>query len=106
VSKRTFAYLGYYAWWRLIAWIRRKHPRLTWKQIRRRYYGADRIRVGAVTLYNPAKTQVQRYRFRGAQICTPYNVGLLDPAGGAFRMTRHDDVGFVGRISELVSAST
>ena len=39
VSKKTFSYLGYYAWWRMIYWIRRKHPHLTWKQIRRRYYG-------------------------------------------------------------------
>ncbi len=28
-SKRTFSYLGYYAWWRIILWLRRKHPRLT-----------------------------------------------------------------------------
>src|SRR3954447_4502450 len=42
-SKKTFSYLGWYAWWRMIYWIRRKHPQLTWKQIRRRYYGADRI---------------------------------------------------------------
>jgi hypothetical protein len=27
----------------MIYWIRRKHPHLTWKQIRRRFYGADRI---------------------------------------------------------------
>ena len=45
-SKQTFADLGWYAWWRMIYWIRRKHPDLTWKQIRRRYYGADRIREG------------------------------------------------------------
>ncbi|MGF1426127.1 group II intron maturase-specific domain-containing protein [Kitasatospora sp. LaBMicrA B282] len=36
VSKRTFSYLGWYAWWRLIHWIRYKHPHLTWKQLRRR----------------------------------------------------------------------
>jgi RNA-directed DNA polymerase len=35
-SKQTFAYLGWYAWWRLLGWIRRKHPHLTWKQTRRR----------------------------------------------------------------------
>jgi hypothetical protein len=42
-SKKTFSYLGWYAWWRMIYWIRRKHPHLTWKQIRRRYYGTDRM---------------------------------------------------------------
>ena len=74
VSKRTFAYLGYYAWWRLLAWIRRKHPHLTWKQLRRRYFGTDRICEDGLVLYNPAKMRVQRYRFRGAQIATRYNV--------------------------------
>jgi RNA-directed DNA polymerase len=104
-AKRTFAYLGYYTWWRVIAWLRRKHPKLTWKQIRRRFYGADRIREGALTLYNPAKTRVQRYVFRGAQISTPYNVDQVDAAGSRFRATSHDDVAFVGRVSELVSIS-
>ncbi len=43
VSKRTFNYLGYYAWWRMALWLRRKHPRLSCKQMRRRYFGADRV---------------------------------------------------------------
>jgi hypothetical protein len=51
-------------WWRMIYWIRRKHPHLTWKQIRRRYYGADRIREGTLVLYNPATMCVERYRYR------------------------------------------
>jgi RNA-directed DNA polymerase len=102
-SKRTFSYLGYYAWWRMIYWIRRKHPHLTWKQIRRRYYGADRIREGTLVLYNPAKTRVERYRYRGAQIATPFNIDVIDPAGARFRSTGHDDVEFVGQVTELVS---
>ncbi len=63
-SKTTFAYLGYYTWWRVIMWLRRKHPQLTWRQVRRRFYGADRIREGTVVLYNPAKMRVQRYSLR------------------------------------------
>ena len=84
-AKRTFAYLGYYAWWRVIGWLRRKHPKLTWKQIRRRFYGADRIREGTPSRYNPAKMRVQRYTFRGAQICTPYNIDQVDVAGSVRR---------------------
>ena len=102
-SKKTFSYLGWYAWWRMIYWIRRKHPHLTWKQIRRRYYGADRIREDGLTLYNPAKMRVERYRFRGAQIATPYNIDVVDPAGARFRRTGHDDEAFVGRVSELIA---
>ncbi len=103
VSKKTFSYLGYYAWWRMVGWLRRKHPHLGWKQLRRRYYGADRICEGDLTLYNPAKMKVERYRFRGAQISTPYNVDEVDPEGARFRRSDHDDEAFVGRVSELVS---
>jgi RNA-directed DNA polymerase len=103
VSKKTFAYLGYWAWWRMLGWIRRKHPHLTWKQLRRRYFGADRIGEGGIVLYNPAKLRVERYRFRGAQISTPYNADEVDPAGARFRRTTHDDVAFVGQVSEHLS---
>jgi RNA-directed DNA polymerase len=102
-SKQTFSYLGWYAWWRVLSWIRRKHPHLTWKELRRRFYGADRITAEGLTLYNPAKMRVLRYRFRGAKISTPYNIDVLDPAGAVFRQTGHDDVAFVGQVSELVT---
>jgi RNA-directed DNA polymerase len=102
-SKQTFAYPGWYAWWRMIYWIRRKHPHLTWKQIRRRYYGADRIREDKLVLYNPAKMRVERYRYRGTQIATPFNIDLVDPAAARFRRTGHDDVEFVGQVSELLT---
>lgn len=102
-SKKTFAYLGYYAWWRMFHWIRRKHPHLTWKQIRRRYYGAGRIRDDTLALYNPAAMRVERYRYRGTQIATPLNTDVIDPAGARFRHTGHDDVAFVGKVSELVT---
>jgi RNA-directed DNA polymerase len=103
VSKRTFSYLGWYAWWRMILWLRRKYPRLTWKQVRSRYYGADRISENGLTLYNPAKMTVERYRYRGAQIGTPFNPDVVDPAGARYRHTNHDDMAFVGQVSELIT---
>ena len=54
-------------------------------------------------LYDPAYVQVVRYRFRGAQICTPFNLDEVDPAGARFRRTDHDDVGFVGQVSEQLA---
>jgi RNA-directed DNA polymerase len=87
----------------MIYWIRRKHPHMTWKQIRRRFYGVDRICDDGLTLYNPAKMRVERYRFRGAQIATPYNIDMVDPAGARFRRIRHDDAAFVERVSELIA---
>jgi Group II intron, maturase-specific domain len=38
-SSRCFAYLRHYVWWRVIRWLRKKHERLTWKQIRRQCWG-------------------------------------------------------------------
>ncbi|MFF8619351.1 group II intron reverse transcriptase/maturase [Streptomyces sp. NPDC015350] len=102
-SKRTFAYLSWYTWWRMLRWIRYKHPRMTWKQLRRRFFGADRIQEGGLVLYNPAKMKVERYRFRGAQISTPYNIDEVDPAGARFRRTSHDDAAFVGQVSEYLA---
>jgi RNA-directed DNA polymerase len=104
VSKRTFSYLGYYAWWRMILWLRRKHAGITWKTLRRRYYGADRIASNGVVLVNPAGVTVERYRYRGAQIATPWNGHLVDPAGARTRVTSHDDQAFLGKVSELLAS--
>ncbi|MFE2285579.1 hypothetical protein ACFXDJ_15585 [Streptomyces sp. NPDC059443] len=76
---------------------------MTWKQLRHRYYGADRIAEGGLVLYNPAKMRVERYRFRGAQISTPYNIDEVNPDGARFRRTTHDDVAFVGQVSEYLA---
>ncbi|MDT9696418.1 hypothetical protein [Streptomyces sp. P17] len=53
-----------------------------------------------MVLYNPAKMRVERYRYRGAQISTPYNIDEVDPDGARFRRTNHDDMAFLGRGSE------
>jgi RNA-directed DNA polymerase len=81
-AKRTFGYLGYYAWWRVGRWLRKKHPRMTWKQINRRYHGKDGFKEGRIVLYNPARTRVTRYRYRGARIPNPWNIETTaDPRG-------------------------
>ncbi|MEV6395867.1 hypothetical protein AB0M39_13975 [Streptomyces sp. NPDC051907] len=45
----------------------------------------------------------ERYRFRGAQISTPYNIDEVDPEKARFRRTSHDDVAFVGQVSEYLA---
>ena len=39
VVKATFQYLSKIAWYQVTKWIRRKHRRMTWKELRRRYCG-------------------------------------------------------------------
>jgi RNA-directed DNA polymerase len=73
VSSATFQYLGAFAWRRVIGWLRRKHPRITWKQIRRRYCPEGWWPTeDAVTLFNPAAVRTSRYRYRGAAIPSPW----------------------------------
>ena len=73
VSSNTFGYLRKYVWERVFAWMHRKHPRSTWKELRRRYcaggwWPASEDRQ----LFNPAKVRTTRYRYRGAVIPSPW----------------------------------
>jgi len=73
VSSATFGYLSHYTWQRVWGWLYRKHPRSTWKEIRRIH-----CRVGSWPasedrmLFNPEKVGTTRYRYRGTVIPTPW----------------------------------
>ena len=71
-SKRCFAYLSYFLWWRVMRWLRKKYPRLTWKQIRRRYWGRHWAGPEGARLHWPAEVAVTRYRYRGHRIPSPW----------------------------------
>jgi RNA-directed DNA polymerase len=73
VSKNTFSYVGAYSWYRVVRWIRRHHHGLNWKELRRRVFtGKWGIVADGIELFEPAKVPVTRYRYRGAQIPTPW----------------------------------
>jgi RNA-directed DNA polymerase len=71
-SSRCFAYLSHYLWWRVIRWLRKKYPRLTWKQIRRRYWGHHWTSHEGTRLAWPDEVAVTRYRYRGHRIPSPW----------------------------------
>jgi RNA-directed DNA polymerase len=71
-SSRTFAYLSHYLWWRVIRWLRKKHERLTWKQIRRRCWGHNWTSREGARLAWPDEVPVTRYRYRGHNIPSPW----------------------------------
>jgi hypothetical protein len=73
-AKRTFDYLGYYAWWRVGRWLRKKHPRMTWKQIARRYGSEGTFGEKGIALFNPGSISVTRYCYRGARIPNPWAI--------------------------------
>ena len=73
VSSKTFRYLAAIAWRQVIAWLRRKHRRITWKALRRRYCnGGWQPADGPVRLLHTGTISTTRYRYRGAAIPTPW----------------------------------
>src|SRR3954447_10062624 len=73
VSAIAVGYLRAFTWRQVIGWLRRKHPGITWKDLRRRYcnggwWPAD----GEVILFNPGAVQTTRYRYRGTKIPSPW----------------------------------
>jgi RNA-directed DNA polymerase len=90
-AKRTFDYLGYYAWWRVGRWLCKKHPRMTWKQLNRHCGSTDGIHEKGIALYNPASTRVTRYRYRGARIPTPWTEQTADPPDPRASRASHEE---------------
>ncbi len=72
-SYATFSYLAHFSWWRVVLWLRRKHPRANWMQLRRRYHLWSGIADGDITLFNPVSAGTTRYRYRGARIPSPWS---------------------------------
>jgi RNA-directed DNA polymerase len=73
VSSTAFNYLRAFTWRQVFRWLRRKHLRITWKKLRRRFCGggwwpAD----GEVALFNPGAVKTTRYRYRGTKIPSPW----------------------------------
>jgi RNA-directed DNA polymerase len=78
VSAATFSYLGAQVWHRMAQWLRKRHPHSTWADLGRRYHLKGGPTEGEVTLLNPATVAVTRYRYRGANIPSPWSEGQHD----------------------------
>lgn len=62
-----------YTWWRIWHWLRKKHPRTPGRIIIRRYYNGWTPEYNGVQLYSPTTMTIERYRYRGTRISTPWN---------------------------------
>jgi RNA-directed DNA polymerase len=75
VSNVAFCYLSHFAWTRIMRWIRRKHPGITWKRLRRLYCDGGWWPVTEEReLFNPAQVSTTRYRYRGTVIPSPWPI--------------------------------
>ena len=78
VSKRTFEYLDHFAFWRIVGWLRKRHHKLNWGTLHRRFLPGWEIRDGGIELFRPRTVAIIRYRYRGARIPNPW---ANEPAG-------------------------
>jgi RNA-directed DNA polymerase len=73
VSKKVFSRVDYHAWQRVATWLRRKHGRICWREVRRRFCDQGwRFAHNGVVFRGAASVTVERYRYRGTRIPTPW----------------------------------
>ncbi|MDQ2884358.1 MAG: group II intron reverse transcriptase/maturase [Actinomycetota bacterium] len=73
VSARTFSYVDHFAFWRIVNWLRKRHVGLNMHTLVRRYLPRWAIRDGAIEMFRPRAVDIERYRFRGTRIPTPWS---------------------------------
>jgi RNA-directed DNA polymerase len=83
VSKRTFSYLRAFVWRRVVCWLRHKHLRANWRQLRRHSLPGWWPTEGEMTLFNPSAVTVSRYRYRGTNIPSPWAERAAGSTAGA-----------------------
>jgi RNA-directed DNA polymerase len=73
-SSRAFAAVQHHLWWAVWRWLKKKHPNRNAAWIIGHYYGPGRWwpKADGVTLFQPSTVAIERYRFRGANIPTPW----------------------------------
>ncbi len=65
VSSATFQYVSSHVWKRVMKWLKRKHRRTSWKELRHRYcHGQWWPASNQRELFDPAKVRTTRYRYR------------------------------------------
>lgn len=72
VSKRVFDYLDHFAFWRIVGWLKKRHPKLNMGTLIRRHLPGWEIRAEGIEFYRCWQHPVTRYRYRGTKILTPW----------------------------------
>jgi RNA-directed DNA polymerase len=73
VSSQVFSYLSHYMWQTVWGWLRRKHRKATWKELRHLYcHGGWWPASPHRELFDPRKVKTTRYRYRGSVIPSPW----------------------------------
>lgn len=79
VCSNTFGYLDHFTLWRVIRWLRKRHPGVNMHTVVRRFLPGWQVRAGRVTMFRPESFPIERYRYRGTKIPTPWSSRALAP---------------------------
>ncbi len=63
---------AHFAWQRVVGWLRKRHPGISWARLRRRFRPGWRPTQDGISLLNPGTITVSRYRYRGNKIPLPW----------------------------------
>lgn len=83
VSSRTFNYVDHFAFWRIVGWLKKRHVGLNMHVLVRRYLPGWRISDGGIEMFRPYQVNIERYRYRGAKIPTPWSSTTTGPPAPA-----------------------
>jgi RNA-directed DNA polymerase len=71
-ASKMFHHLQDYLWWRFWGWLKNKHPHTSKRWLVHRYYRGWWPDYNGTSLCRPAAITIQRYRYRGALIPSPW----------------------------------
>ncbi len=83
VSSRTFNYVDHFAFWRIVSWLKKRHVALNMHTLVRRHLPDWRITDDGIEMFRPYTVNIERYRYRGAKIPTPWTTTTGPPAPAA-----------------------
>lgn len=72
VSKRTFSYVDHFAFWRILGWLKKRHPKLNTHTVIRRHLPGWQIKADGIEFFRAPTVPVTRYRYRGTRIRNPW----------------------------------
>jgi RNA-directed DNA polymerase len=79
VCKRTFGYVDHFAFWRIVGWLKKRHLGLNMHTLVRRYLPGWEISDGGIEMFRPRAVAIERYRYRGTTIPTPWTSAATGP---------------------------
>ena len=91
VCKRTFSYLDNFAFWRIVGWLKKRHLGLNMHSLVRRHLPGWKISDGGIEMFRPGAVAIERYRYRGIKIPTPWMSETTGPHAPAARARGEPD---------------